>query len=349
MKSDRQIITLGDACSRLSSGKGINSRNITATGSYPVYGGNGLRGYTNIPNFEGECAIIGRQGAFCGNVRYFQGTAYMTEHAVVAIATSSHNTRYLAYLLSTMNLGRLSGQSAQPGLSVKTLSKQVIELPSKEEQDKIAALLSALDDKIELNNRINENLAQQSQVLFDEFCTTTIWPISSLSKIATIKYGKGLPTKNLLQSGYPVFGGNGIIGYYSKYLYNDPQILISCRGAASGNIIISYPQSFVTNNSLVLELNDYRYFHFVKQYLLENPLYSYATGSAQPQITIDNIKDVAIPYPKLDEIAHLVDQLSAISNFCYHNLCEIDRLATIRDTILPKLMTGELDVSSLDI
>ena len=73
---------LEQVCSRLSSGKGIPANQVFDSGEYPVYGGNGLRGYTSHSNFEGECAIIGRQGAFCGNVRFFSGKAYMTEHAV---------------------------------------------------------------------------------------------------------------------------------------------------------------------------------------------------------------------------------------------------------------------------
>lgn len=158
---------LGTICSRLSSGKNLPAKFVYQQGKYPVYGGNGLRGYTDTYNFKGECAIIGRQGAFCGNVRYFQGTGYMTEHAVVACATENNNTRYLAYLLSTMQLGRLSAQSAQPGLSVKTLSKQIVDVPSLESQNKIASILSVFDDKIELNNKINENLQQQATALFD--------------------------------------------------------------------------------------------------------------------------------------------------------------------------------------
>ena len=150
---------LGAICARLSSGKSIPANNITEEGVFPVYGGNGLRGYTDSCNFDGDCAIIGRQGAFCGNVRYFSGRAYMTEHAVVCCANENHNTRYLAYLLSTMNLGRLSGQSAQPGLSVKTLSKQIVKMPSLNHQKKVMSVLSALDAKIAVNEKINDNLA----------------------------------------------------------------------------------------------------------------------------------------------------------------------------------------------
>lgn len=83
---------LQNVCSRLSSGKNISAKNIENKGTYPVYGGNGLRGYTETYNFKGDCAIIGRQGAYCGNVRYFKGTAYMTEHAIVACANENHNT-----------------------------------------------------------------------------------------------------------------------------------------------------------------------------------------------------------------------------------------------------------------
>lgn len=150
---------LAQVCTRLSSGKGIPASQVLSNGKYPVYGGNGLRGFTDHSNFKGDCAIIGRQGAFCGNVRYFCGEAYMTEHAVVVCANDENNTRYLSYLLSQMNLGRLSGQSAQPGLSVKTLAKQIVELPSLEVQNRAVAVLSSLDSKIELNEKINDNLA----------------------------------------------------------------------------------------------------------------------------------------------------------------------------------------------
>ncbi|NHM13626.1 restriction endonuclease subunit S [Xiamenia xianingshaonis] len=150
---------LGDVCSRLSSGKGIPAAQIKATGSYPVMGGNGLRGYAEHFNFEGDCAIIGRQGAACGNVRFFSGKAYMTEHAVVACANKGHDTHYLAYLLSTMDLGRLSAQSAQPGLSVKTLARQIIDLPSLGVQQCVVELLGKLDSKIALNQQTNDCLA----------------------------------------------------------------------------------------------------------------------------------------------------------------------------------------------
>ena len=149
---------LVDVCSYLRSGKTITASEISTHGEYPVFGGNGCRGYTAHYNFSGECAIIGRQGAFCGNVRYFSGNAYMTEHAIIACANNKNNTRYLSYLLSTMNLGRLSGQSAQPGLSVKYLSNVKVLIPILTIQKKIVSILSLLDDKIEVNNKLNDDI-----------------------------------------------------------------------------------------------------------------------------------------------------------------------------------------------
>jgi len=145
--SDWKIYTISEACKRFSSGKGITASQIFEIGAYPVFGGNGIRGYTDAYNFEGECAIIGRQGAYCGNTKYFCGKAYMTEHAIVATANDEHNIGYIANLLSIMNLGQYQGQSAQPGLSVNTLSKIELKLPDKKTQDSIFSLLSALDKK----------------------------------------------------------------------------------------------------------------------------------------------------------------------------------------------------------
>lgn len=141
----------------LKSGKGINASEITSSGKYPVIGGNVVRGYSSISNFKGECGVIGRQGAYCGNVRHFEGEGYMTEHAIVVVGNDLADTYYLTDLLSTMNPGHLSAQSAQPGLSVKTLEKQEISLPSLDTPKRVSEILKSISSKIELNNRINHN------------------------------------------------------------------------------------------------------------------------------------------------------------------------------------------------
>ncbi len=168
--------TIKSISSRLSSGKSISSADIQEVGMYPVYGGNGVRGYSNDYNFDGECVIIGRQGAQCGNVKYFSGKAYMTEHAIVFVANNLGYTKYIYYLLSMMNLGKLSSQSAQPGLSVDTIGEQEITLPSIEEQKKRGDMLFYLDNEISNNKRINDNLQHQIQTLYDYWFTQFEFP-----------------------------------------------------------------------------------------------------------------------------------------------------------------------------
>ena len=158
---------LGDLLSEFHAGKAIQTENVKNKGAYPVYGGNGQRGYTDSYNQDGEYLIIGRQGAYCGNVRYNIGKAYLTEHAIVGQAKENHNPIYIALKLSLMKLSQLQGQSAQPGLSVNTLSCISMEMHPKEIQDKIADIMLKLDRKIELNKQINDNLEAMAKQLYD--------------------------------------------------------------------------------------------------------------------------------------------------------------------------------------
>ena len=165
--SEWKEYTIGEICSRFSSGKSIKASQISDEGLYPVYGGNGLRGFTDTFNFDGECSIIGRQGAYCGNVRYFKGKAFMTEHAIVAVVNENHNNGYVSNLLSMMNLAQYQGQSAQPGLSVSTLSKITIKLPDLATQEECFNVLNLIDQKIQINNQINQELEAMAKTLYD--------------------------------------------------------------------------------------------------------------------------------------------------------------------------------------
>ena len=149
---------LGDLCVEFRSGEFISASDITETGEYPVFGGNGLRGFTDRFNHDGEYTLIGRQGALCGNVNFAVGKSYFTEHAIAVRADKKNQTRFLYYLFSTMDLGQYSGQSAQPGLAVGNLVELKSTLPDKQEQEKISGILTALDTLITLHQRKLEKL-----------------------------------------------------------------------------------------------------------------------------------------------------------------------------------------------
>ena len=138
---------------------------INDHGLYPVYGGNGLRGFTGSYNHDGDYILIGRQGALCGNVRKVTGKTYVTEHAIAVCASKEHETTFLQHLFQKMRLGQYSDQSAQPGLAVNKLLRLNINVPSKIEQGKIAKILSLIDERITTQNKIIEKYESLIQAI----------------------------------------------------------------------------------------------------------------------------------------------------------------------------------------
>lgn len=183
------------------SGNSLKADEIGITGDYPVYGGNGLRGYTSTYNHDGEFALIGRQGALCGNMNYSVGKAYFTEHAVVVKADENNDTKFMYYMLDTMNLGQYSDQSAQPGLAVNKLVKLENLFPQKEEQQRIGLYFSNVDHLITLHQRElylfvkRESFAWEQRKLGDwgtfyygRSCPK--WSVTEDATIPCIRYGE---------------------------------------------------------------------------------------------------------------------------------------------------------------
>ena len=390
---------LGDVCSRLRSGKGIKSDSVLGSGPYPVIGGNGIRGYANESNFKGECAVIGRQGAYCGNVRFYEGEAYMTEHAVVVVGNELADTRFLACMLSLMHLGNLSAQSAQPGISVQTLSKQIVHLPSIDYQKRVSAVIKSLDDKIEVNRRINDNLEQQAQALFKswfvdfepfkdgEFVESELgmipkgWRVAKIKDIPhTLNTGKR-PKGGAITSGVPSIGAEQLKGlcnydytktkYISKeYSQSIPkgkvigyEVYLNRVGGKPGDYIQNttmfgegYPYENCYINDHVFKLdfmqnhgyNVYIYFTFLSS-RIQKYLNACGGKAAIPVINKQNIDDIYVFLPENEYIKKFGEYVLPMINMIFKNGLESARLATLRDTLLPKLMSGELKVNEVEI
>lgn len=145
---DWEVVTLAGTCS-MKSGQGITSENIDQSSQYPCYGGNGLRGFTTSFTHSGRYALIGRQGALCGNVIGVNGEFFASEHAIVVTANAQTSIRWLTVILDKMRLNQYSESSAQPGLSVsKILSLNIARPVIKAEQEAIAEVLSEMDAEL---------------------------------------------------------------------------------------------------------------------------------------------------------------------------------------------------------
>ena len=273
------------------------------------------------------------------------------------------------------------GGSVFTNVSKSKFSDVRVPVPPLPEQENIVRILAPLDDRITLLRETNATLEAIAQALFkswfvdfdpvraklegrapegmdeatarlfpDSFEESELglvprgWRVGQLGHEVKIAYGKNLPTSKLLANGYPVYGGNGQIGFSDKFLYESRQVLVACRGAASGKFNQSVPRSFVTNNSLVLESSDATplLFGYLKGCISCADLIPFVTGSAQPQVTIDNLKNFKLLVPS-DAAVRAFESFSApIEDAIEANSQQAQTLATLRDTLLPRLISGAL-------
>ena len=371
---------IGDLFDRFSSGKNLSEEKIHESGDFPVYGGNGLRGYADNSNFKGECLIVGRQGAKCGNVRYFSGEGYMTDHAIVGVANSENSTQYLTYALAALNLNRLSGQAAQPGLSVSMLKKQKVLVPLYETQVKIAGTISVYDSLIEANNKRIKLLEQMAEELYKEWFVRFRFPGHETSG-----FENGIPKgwnvcrfssiANVLSGGTPstdhdeYYGGN--IPFYTpkdssddyfvfdtisklteeglqhcnSQLYPKNTIMITARGTVGNLNLLAKPMAMnqscyaLTSNTIP---SQYFLFFLIKREILK--LRKMASGGVFDTIIVSTFDHIKVTIPDKSLIMSFDMLVSPILDETYTLLKQNRNLIRQRDLLLPRLMSGKLEV-----
>lgn len=171
---DWGVTTLARLCS-MKSGDGITSASIDHFSEYPCYGGNGLRGFATRFTHNGEYALVGRQGALCGNVLGVNGKFFASEHAIVVTPCEQTDIRWLTFVLGRMRLNQYSESSAQPGLSVaKLLGLDLAHPTAKAEQEAIATVLSDMDSEIAALEAKLAKARQLKQGMMQELLTGRI-------------------------------------------------------------------------------------------------------------------------------------------------------------------------------
>ncbi len=164
----------------MQSGESITSEGIEESGDYPVYGGNGLRGYTSEFTHEGHFVLVGRQGALCGNINYGCGKFWASEHAVIATPIKPVETVWLGEMMRAMNLNQYSVSAAQPGLSVDLIARVGTVIPPLAEQTAIAAFLdretAKIDELVTEQRRLMELLKEKRQAVISHAVTQGLNP-----------------------------------------------------------------------------------------------------------------------------------------------------------------------------
>ena len=293
----------------------------------------------------------------------------------VVVDTARHDPFFVYYLLSTYAeaVKGIAGGAATPIVNKTSFENIEVVVPPLPIQRKIATILSAYDDLIENNLRRIKILEEMAQNLYREwfvkfrfpghqharFTDSPLgqipegWEVAEFRNLFDIKYGKTLPKTKIADVGpYPVYGAGDVIGYYDKILCQEKCALVTSRGNGSGTVWRTREAAFVTNNSLIIlpkvELKHWDY-SFVELLLKHSNVMEAKTGSAQPQVTIENLNYVKAIVPERLCVEMFCSFVTPISEQVDLYLLKNTTLRRTRDLLLPRLISGEVDVSELDI
>ena len=319
-------------------------------GTIPIYGTGGLMGYATKALYDKPSVLIGRKGTidkvkFIDTPFWTVDTLFYTEinEAIVL-------PKFLFYKMSLINFMNYNEGTTIPSLRTETLNRLVFDIPPLPTQQKIVAILSSLDDKIELNNKINTNLEQQAQALFKNWFVDFEpfggkmpegWRVGKLSDLITVKYGKD--HKKLEDGNYPVYGSGGIMRKVDKYLYDKESVLIPRKGTLNNVFYINEP-FWSVDTMFYTEMKKENIAKYVYFFIKGKDLNSMNAGSAVPSMTTEILNAIEVVIPSDEYLEKFENIVSPMFKQIKQCIIENENLTCIRDTLLPKLMNGEIKV-----
>ena len=234
----------------------------------------------------------------------------------------------------------------------ETFENISVKLPPLPTQQKIASILSSLDEKIELNNKINTNLEQQAGALFKNWFVDFEpfggkmpegWKVGKLSELINVKYGKD--HKKLDDGNYPVYGSGGIMRYVDQFLYDKESVLIPRKGTLNNVFYINEP-FWSVDTMFYTEMKKENIAKYVYFFVKGKDLNSMNAGSAVPSMTTEILNAIEVVIPSDEYLKKFENIVSPMFKQIKQCITENENLASIRDTLLPKLMNGEIETNS---
>jgi type I restriction enzyme S subunit len=355
----------------LKSGDSIVSEQIEVEGDYPVFGGNGHRGYTKSFNHDGSYILIGRQGALCGNINYGYGKFWASEHAVVVHPTLDVNFKWFGETLRAMNLNQYNISAAQPGLAVANITCLKIPFPSIYEQEKIANFLdhetAKIDTLIAKQQHLMKLLKEKRQVVISHTATKGLnpnapmcdsgvewlgevpehWTVGRLKNVLRMRNGKDYKDVEVEEGGYPVYGSGGIFKRSSDYLYDGKSVLFGRKGTIDKPLVVS--GKFWTVDTMfyseVLQNALPEYIYFQASMF---PFSLLSTNTALPSMTQADLLELPFvipPYKEQSEINLIIQQKTNEYNLLIGKAEHaIGLMAERRTAVISAAVTGKIDV-----
>lgn len=327
-------------------------------GNIPVAGSNGVIGYHDTATPIKPILTIGRSG----NVGkpYFYEEAWAHNTTLYVDDFKGNDPKFLYYLCQTMPFANFGGGSAVPTLNRNHIHPLETKIPVKvEDQRRIASILSSLDRKIELNNKINADLEEMAQAIFKnwfvdfepfkdgKFVDSELgmipegWKVGCLGDLITIKYGKD--HKKLDDGTFPVYGSGGFMRFVNSWLYNGESVLIPRKGTLDNIMYVC--EKFWTVDTMFFSVPKMDYvMKYVYNYIKRFDFSKMNEGTSVPSNTAARLNKMQILIPTHEVLEMYDETLCPIYNKRKMNDKESRTLSLLRDTLLPRLMSGELEV-----
>lgn len=333
-------------------------------GEYPIYGGNGILGYSNEFNYTGETIVIGRVGAYCGSVYYETNPIWVSDNALSAKPKKDNCSKFLYYFLRYIDLNSHAGGSSHPLITQSLLNSLDIRIcTSFYEQKAIAEVLSSLDDKIDLLHQQNQTLEDMAQTLFREWFIEKNdegWEEVPLSEIADFLNGlacQKFPPKNDvdklpvlkikdLKAGISDSSDWASTDVDSKYIIGNGDVIFSW--SASLVVKIWDGEKCILNQHLFKVTSEnypkWFYYQWCKYHLDRFISISQAHATTMGHIKRKDLDNALCFVPSDNELENMNKKIQPIIEKLEINQKQIKILEQTRDTLLPKLMSGQVRV-----
>ena len=236
---------------------------------------------------------------------------------------------------------KMANGSTRFGLNVKYVAECPVLLPPLPEQKKIAEILSGIDHLIKTHSAKKSKMSDLLVAMRARIFTNASGKEVSLGELCSPKQWPTISADQITETGYPVYGANGQIGFYSEYNHQDPVLAVTCRGATCGNLNLIPGFSYVTGNSMCLDnLSEDISIQYLYHFLVWRELNDVISGSAQPQITRTPLQAVQIVVPAKQRQSEVVSMLAAIATLHDHEKEMIARLENLKNAVSIDLLSG---------
>ena len=322
-------------------------------GKYPVVGSNGIIGYHNEYTTENPSITIGRSGN-TGNPFIVYGRSWSHNTTLYVKDFKDSDPVFVYYLLKTLDLGNFAGGSAVPTLNRNHIHTLNISVPPLTAQQQISATLSALDAKIANNKKINHNLEEMAQAIFKAWFVDFV-PNGTLGEIIELFDFKRVPLsgnqRSQMDKIYPYYGAATLMDYVDNYIFDGIYLLLGEDGTVITDLgfpVLQYVwgKFCVNNHAHVLQGRNGYSTESLYILLQQTNVQAAVTGAVQLKINQTNLRAVPVFIPTVEQMAEYNEIISPMFAQLRMNYEDNKRLAEIRNSLLPRLISGELQIAN---